>query len=84
MRAIVLGCGRLGSRLANLLDAEGHTVATIDRDAGTFEKLRPSFSGERIVGFGYDRQVAVIVIVRRCRAILPMLGRRLERGDVAR
>lgn len=57
MRVIVLGCGRLGSRIANLLDAEGHSVAIIDRDAGTFDKLRPAFSGERIVGFGYDRHV---------------------------
>jgi trk system potassium uptake protein TrkA len=57
MRVIVLGCGRLGSRIANVLDAEGHQVAVIDRDAGVFDKLRPSFSGERIVGFGYDRQV---------------------------
>jgi len=55
MRVIVLGCGRLGSKVANLLDAEGNAVAIIDRDPRTFDKLRPSFSGERIVGFGYDR-----------------------------
>jgi len=57
MRVIVLGCGRLGSRIANMLDGEGHQVAIIDRDAETFEKLRPAFAGERIVGFGYDRHV---------------------------
>ena len=32
MRVIVLGCGRLGSRVANTLDGEGHEVAVIDRD----------------------------------------------------
>jgi trk/ktr system potassium uptake protein len=57
VRAVVLGCGRLGSRVANMLDGEGHQVTVIDRDPGTFEALRPSFSGERITGFGFDRHV---------------------------
>jgi trk system potassium uptake protein len=57
MRAIVLGCGRLGSTVANMLDGAGHEVTVIDLDPGAFELLRPSFSGERIVGFGYDRHV---------------------------
>jgi trk/ktr system potassium uptake protein len=57
MRAIVLGCGRLGSRVANMLDSEGHHVVVIDRDPHTFEALRPSFAGERITGFGFDRHV---------------------------
>ena len=57
MRVIVLGCGRLGSRIANSLDADGHRVAVIDRDRRAFDKLRQSFTGEAIVGFGYDRHV---------------------------
>jgi trk system potassium uptake protein TrkA len=57
MRVIVLGCGRLGSRIANMLDAEGHEVMVIDRYPAAFELLRPSFAGERIVGYGYDRHV---------------------------
>jgi trk system potassium uptake protein TrkA len=57
MRAVVLGCGRLGGRVADMLDAEGHQVAIIDRDVEAFGKLRSSFSGETIVGFGYDRHV---------------------------
>jgi trk system potassium uptake protein TrkA len=57
MRAIVLGCGRVGSRIANMLDAAGNQVAVIDRDPETFSNLRPSFAGETITGFGYDRHV---------------------------
>src|SRR6266545_518286 len=55
MRVIVLGCGRLGSRVANMLDGSGHEVTMIDLDPGAFELLRPAFAGERIVGFGFDR-----------------------------
>ena len=57
MRVIVLGCGRLGSRIANGLDGQGHDVTVIDRDPNAFALLRRSFAGERIVGFGYDRHV---------------------------
>jgi trk system potassium uptake protein TrkA len=70
MRAVVLGCGRLGSRVANMLDAEGHQVAVIDRDAEAFEKLRPSFAGESIVGFGYDRHVLERARIERADAFV--------------
>lgn len=40
-----------------MLDSEGHEVVVIDYDPRTLENLRPSFSGEKIVGFGFDRHV---------------------------
>ncbi len=40
-----------------MLDSEGHQVTVIDRDAHTFEALRPTFAGDRIIGFGFDRHV---------------------------
>jgi trk system potassium uptake protein TrkA len=57
MRVVVLGCGRLGSRVANMVDAEAHEVTVIDRDPSAFDKLRPLFAGERIIGHGLDRHV---------------------------
>lgn len=70
MRAVVLGCGRLGGRVANMLDAEGHQVAVIDRAPESFEKLRPSFSGETIVGFGYDRHILEAARIERADAFV--------------
>jgi len=70
MRAIVLGCGRLGSRVANMLDAEGNQVAVIDRDPETFANLRPSFAGETIVGFGYDRHMLEAARIDRADAFV--------------
>ncbi len=55
MRMVIIGCGRVGSRIANVLDGEGHHVVIIDRDPAAFDALRPSFAGERIVGFAFDR-----------------------------
>jgi len=54
MRVIIMGCGRRGSALAALLDAEGHDVTVLDVDAAAFSFLPDSFGGTEIVGNGTD------------------------------
>jgi trk system potassium uptake protein TrkA len=50
-----VGCGRVGSELAARLEREGHSVAVIDKNGNAFHRLPESFTGVRIVGFGFDR-----------------------------
>ena len=58
VRVVILGCGRVGARLANSLDAEGHTVSIIDRNADAFRRfLSSSFGGRAVVGIGIDEDV---------------------------
>ena len=47
---IIIGCGRLGSLLANRLSGLGHRVVVIDRNEAALEKLTAEFSGFQIVG----------------------------------
>ncbi len=48
---VVVGCGRMGSHLANLLSRDGHRVVTIDRDENAFSKLsKETYSGFRVEG----------------------------------
>ena len=47
---VIVGCGRLGSYLANQLSREGHAVVVIDHNAATFDNLSPDFSGFRVEG----------------------------------
>lgn len=48
---VVVGCGRLGSHLANLLSSDGHHVVVIDRDGSAFTKLSAeTYSGFRVEG----------------------------------
>jgi len=47
---VVVGCGRVGARLANRLSREGHSVVVIDADEATFNDLSPDFSGFRVDG----------------------------------
>jgi trk system potassium uptake protein TrkA len=47
---VIIGCGRLGSHLANQLSHFGHSVVVIDSDEEIFNNLSADFSGFRIVG----------------------------------
>ena len=55
MHFVIMGCGRVGARLASTLDAAGHSVAIIDHDSKAFSRLSPNFSGRRVTGVGMDR-----------------------------
>ena len=52
-----MGCGRVGSTIAHILEDQGHSVAVIDQDAEAFRRLRPGFKGSKITGIGFDRDV---------------------------
>ncbi len=52
-----MGCGRLGSTLAQHLDERGHQVAVIDRNADAFRRLGSDFTGVTVTGIGFDRDV---------------------------
>jgi trk system potassium uptake protein TrkA len=49
---MIIGCGRVGSVLANQLDEAGHQVVVLDRNQHAFRRLSEKFSGERRVGNG--------------------------------
>ena len=57
MHIVIMGCGRVGSTLAHILEDRGNTVAVIDQDPEAFRRLRPSFKGDRVTGLGFDRDV---------------------------
>jgi len=54
MYIIIVGCGRVGSELANLLQNEGHNVVIIDNDPESFRRLGSTFNGVTLTGNGYN------------------------------
>ena len=52
MKIIIMGCGRVGARLAGLLDADGHTVTILDMESYSFRRLPPDFKGTALIGNG--------------------------------
>ena len=57
MHVVIAGCGRVGSELATNLERLGHSVAIIDKNRKAFERLKRDFSGKRVVGFAFDREI---------------------------
>jgi trk system potassium uptake protein TrkA len=59
LHIVILGCGRVGSTLAHILEDQGHSVSVIDQDVEAFRKLRSGFRGSKITGIGFDRDVLI-------------------------
>lgn len=57
MNFIIVGCGRMGSGLAQTLCQRGHQITVIDRDGAALNALGPTFKGNRVVGVGFDRAI---------------------------
>ena len=53
-RVIIVGCGRLGSRLATMLSDKGYQVVIIDNEEASFKKLPESFGGFQVKADGID------------------------------
>lgn len=70
MKAIIIGCGKLGSGLALNLSKKHHTVTVIDNDREALDRLGKDFSGEAIVGIGFDREIMEQAGINRADAMI--------------
>ncbi len=59
---IIVGCGRLGSMLANQLSSLGSSVVVVDREETAFGNLSTEFSGFLVTG-----DAAELDVLRRAR-----------------
>jgi trk system potassium uptake protein TrkA len=57
VHVVILGCGRVGSTLANSLEERGHQVSIIDQVPEAFRRLGPTFEGRTVTGVGFDPDV---------------------------
>jgi len=57
MRYLIVGCGRVGSALAKLLDADGNEIIVVDENPAAFKRLGQKFKGHVVVGTGIDYDV---------------------------
>jgi trk system potassium uptake protein len=65
---VIMGCGRVGSRLANVLDDLGRSVTVIDQNPESFRRLGHHFSGETIRAIGFDRDALIAAGIQRASA----------------
>ena len=57
MKVLIVGCGRLGSELAQLLFQHGNEVSIIDLEESAFDILKPSFRGRFVEGDALSQDV---------------------------
>ena len=57
MNIIIVGCGRIGSILANELSDAGHNISIIDRDSERLGVLGNGYNGVKIKGIEYDNDI---------------------------
>lgn len=62
----MVGCGRVGSQLANMLSDNGNNVCCIDKSADAFLNLGSNFNGSTVQGFGFDEDALIRADVEHC------------------
>lgn len=73
-RIVIVGCGRVGARLALRLTARGREVAVIDEVREAFLRLGANFSGTTLQGSGLDAEVLERAGVRGSDAVIALTG----------
>jgi trk system potassium uptake protein TrkA len=68
MHVVIMGCGRVGSTLARILERGDHSVAIIDQEASAFRRLSAEFAGLRVTGVGFDRDTLIEAGIERAEA----------------
>lgn len=75
MFVVILGGGKAGSHLAELLQAEGHEIALVEKRPAVLERLEQELSGVHIVnGDACDPQVLQDIGVSRADVVAVMTG----------
>jgi len=57
VKVVIVGCGRVGARLALQLTAEGNEVTVIDQSASAFVRLGENYAGNALLGNGIDEDI---------------------------
>lgn len=74
MNILVIGCGMIGTSLAETLDGMGHDVSVIDKSPEQLESLSAEFSGFTTVGVPIDQEVLKRAGITTCDALFAVTG----------
>lgn len=64
MKAIIVGCGRLGEQVCRLLADGGHEVSVVDYNPDALARLGSDVNVYKIKGIGFDRNVLLEAGIR--------------------
>lgn len=67
---IIIGCGRLGSTIANTLSDKKKNVMVVDGDEDSLRKLSLSFAGQTYIGDASDYSVLEEVNIEKANVVI--------------
>lgn len=67
---IVIGCGRLGSKVASVLSNRGEGVMVIDKNEESFRKLASSYEGLTYIADAMDVDIYQAVDIERATTVI--------------
>ena len=70
MFIIIMGCGRVGARVAQMLTTAGHEVTIMDVMSSAFTRLGADFKGTTVLGDATDQEVLKRAGIERADAFL--------------
>jgi trk system potassium uptake protein len=70
MFIIIMGCGRVGARVAQMLTKSGHEVTIMDIQSSAFNRLGADFKGQTVLGDATDQEVLKRAGIDRADAFL--------------
>lgn len=73
-RTFIIGCGRLGSSMANKCSLEGKYIIVMDKDPDSFDRLSDNFGGLAVVGDVTDLAVLEANHIENAKEIIITTG----------
>ena len=70
MNVVIMGCGRVGARVASLLDQNGHKITVVDTHSRSFERLAHDFAGDTVIGTGIDEDILKMAGIEKADAFI--------------
>lgn len=87
MNVVIMGCGRVGARVASLLNQNGHKITVVDTYSSAFERLSKDFAGDTVIGTGIDEDILRMAGIESADAFIAVTNhdnRNLMAAQVAR
>lgn len=69
MNILVVGCGKVGSRLASVLSRQGHDVSIVSNNEEEFDLLSSDFNGFTTHGVPIDQEILKKAGIENCDAV---------------
>ncbi|MDO4662198.1 MAG: TrkA family potassium uptake protein [Tissierellia bacterium] len=67
---VIIGCGRLGSYLAQVLSSQNKNVIILDKEKKSFDRLSGNFGGLSICASGLDLDVLEEINIKKASAVI--------------